>query len=123
VVLERLASGLLTHVQDISAIFHNRLHALCAQYPTVIRDIRGRGLMIGIGMHASAKLAAAMLLTQHQIIVNVTGGEVIRLLPPLVWTETEVDLFLTAFESTVKTISQMISEPVDHFALTTETAP
>lgn len=109
VVLERLRSGLLTHVQEVSASFHAQLHALRAQYPTVIRDIRGKGFMIGIGMHTSAKMAAEMLLAQHQIIVNVTANDVIRLLPPLIWTETEVALFLSAFEVTVKTISQMIN--------------
>ena len=54
--------------------------------------------MIGIELHAGAKQLAETLLTEHHIVVNVTGNEVIRLLPPLIWTEAEVNELIHALE-------------------------
>lgn len=105
VVLDRIASDVKKNVEYISPILHAKLFQLREKYPALIREVRGKGFMIGIEMHASAKQITQLLLTQHHIIVNVTGNEVIRLLPPLIWTENEVNEFLRGFQSILKNLS------------------
>jgi len=56
-----------------------------------VREVRGRGLMIGIELvEPCADLVAAGL--QAGVLINVTAGRVVRLLPPLVLSDAEADL-------------------------------
>ncbi len=60
---------------------------------TGIRDIRGKGLMIGIELEqACPELVAAAL--QRNLLINVTADNVIRLLPPLTLTESQADTII-----------------------------
>jgi acetylornithine/N-succinyldiaminopimelate aminotransferase len=64
-----------------------------------IAEVRGRGLMLGVGLSGSWKapdLAARLLV--EGLIVNPIGTDTIRLLPPLVIGEAEVDEALEIFE-------------------------
>jgi acetylornithine/N-succinyldiaminopimelate aminotransferase len=61
------------------------------------QEIRGRGLMVGIKYDFSIKDLRDKLLTEHHIFVgNASDPTVLRLLPPLNITKTEVDRFLAA---------------------------
>ena len=53
-----------------------------------VTDIRGLGLMIGIEIHADTSALVATALA-HGAVVNVTAGNTIRLLPPLVMSDQE----------------------------------
>ncbi len=56
-----------------------------------VREVRGRGLMIGIELaEPCADLVAAGL--EAGVLINVTAGRVVRLLPPLVLSDAEADL-------------------------------
>ncbi|OGX85774.1 acetylornithine aminotransferase [Hymenobacter lapidarius] len=60
-------------------------------------EIRGRGLMVGIQYDFPIKEIRDKLLTEHHIFVgNASDPTVLRLLPPLNITRTEVDMFLAA---------------------------
>lgn len=64
-------------------------------------DIRGRGMMLGIELdHDCAKLVEHAL--HKNLLINVTAGRVIRLLPPLVMTDAEADLVVTRLGEVVK---------------------
>ncbi|MEQ8289191.1 MAG: aspartate aminotransferase family protein [Gammaproteobacteria bacterium] len=64
-------------------------------------DIRGRGMMLGIELdHDCAKLVEHAL--HKHLLINVTAGRVIRLLPPLVMTDAEADLVVTRLGEVVK---------------------
>jgi acetylornithine/N-succinyldiaminopimelate aminotransferase len=57
-----------------------------------VTEVRGRGLMIGVGLSAGADAAAAATaLLEQGLVVNVPAPETLRLLPPLVVGEAEVD--------------------------------
>jgi acetylornithine/N-succinyldiaminopimelate aminotransferase len=61
------------------------------------REIRGRGLMVGIKYDFPIKDLRDQLLTEHHIFVgNASDPNVLRLLPPLNITRAEVDRFLAA---------------------------
>lgn len=53
-----------------------------ARHPHLIRDVRGRGLMIGVQLNQPSRPFALALL-EKGLIVNATADSVIRLLPPL----------------------------------------
>ncbi|WP_320775683.1 aspartate aminotransferase family protein [Streptomyces sp. CRN 30] len=96
----------------------SRLTALAGTYE-LLADVRGRGLMIGIefGRPTSlrlrgrwsvlqaarkglfAQLVVVPLLRRHRILTQVSGDhlEVIKLIPPLVLDEADVDRFVDAF--------------------------
>lgn len=68
-------------------------------------DIRGRGMMLGIELdHDCAKLVEQAL--HKKLLINVTAGKVIRLLPPLVMTDAEADLVVTRLGEVVKSYLQ-----------------
>ncbi len=63
-----------------------------AELPAVA-SVRGRGLMVGLDLvdGVSAPLLAQRALTEQRLIVNATGPATLRLEPPLIVTESEID--------------------------------
>jgi acetylornithine/N-succinyldiaminopimelate aminotransferase len=74
------------------AALGERLRASVAELPAVA-SVRGRGLMVGIDLvqDVSAPLLARRALTEQRLIVNATGPATVRLEPPLIVTEAEID--------------------------------
>ena len=64
-----------------------------------IKDVRGRGLMIGLEFDEPVKDLRRKLLFEHNVFTGVTGTHVIRLLPPLCLSMEEANTFLTRFKS------------------------
>ena len=110
--------GLVDHARRMGELLHERLAALTDRFE-LLHEVRGRGLMLGIefGRPSSlalrgrwtmlraarkglfAQLVVVPLLHRHRILTQVSGDEleVIKLLPPLIITEREVDRFVEAF--------------------------
>ena len=65
-----------------------------------ITDIRGRGLMIGIDLTVPQADFRKVLREKHHIMTGLTGKYTLRLLPPLVVGEKEVERFAEAFRAT-----------------------
>jgi acetylornithine aminotransferase len=63
-----------------------------------IREVRGRGLMIGIEFEDSIKEIRNRLLFEDKIFTGVAGANIIRLLPPLCLSKDEADEFLERFK-------------------------
>lgn len=63
-----------------------------------IKEIRGRGLMIGIEFEESIKEVRSKLLFEEKVFTGVAGTNTIRLLPPLCLTMDEAKEFLTRFK-------------------------
>jgi acetylornithine aminotransferase len=67
-----------------------------------VKEVRGRGLMIGIDLPAAFANAKKDLLFKHQIFTGEAKPNVIRLLPALNLTKAHADRFLAAFSSVLK---------------------
>ena len=67
-----------------------------------IKDIRGRGLMIGLEFEDSIKELRKKLLYEKGIFTGISGEKVLRLLPPLSITQEEADLFLESIKEVLK---------------------
>ena len=65
-----------------------------------IKDIRGRGLMIGIELSVPQVDFRRVLREKYHIMTGLSGEFTLRLLPPLMITQKEVDRFVEAFRQT-----------------------
>ena len=63
---------------------------MASPHGTIVKEVRGSGLMWGLELSRDAAPVVPAALAQG-VIVNRTAETVVRLLPPLVITETEVD--------------------------------
>ncbi|MBB5936647.1 aspartate aminotransferase family protein [Streptomyces zagrosensis] len=110
--------GIVARARHTGDLLRERLAALVPRYE-LLHEVRGRGLMVGIefgkptslGLRSRwtmlqaarkglfAQLVVAPLLHRHRILTQVSGDhlEVIKLIPPLIIGEPEVDRFVSAF--------------------------
>jgi acetylornithine/N-succinyldiaminopimelate aminotransferase len=65
--------------------------------------VRGRGLMLGIEFTSNAKQVQKQLFDK-QIITNVTAGEVLRMLPPLIFERKHSDELIDGITEAVETM-------------------
>ncbi len=80
----------------------------------LVTEVRGRGLLIGIGLRhpvAGAVVAAAQ---QHGLIVNAANEETVRLAPALTIGDVEVDEFLTLFARALHTVEDSLLLDASH---------
>lgn len=63
-----------------------------------IKEVRGRGLMIGMEFETPIKELRSKLLYEEKVFTGSTGTNVFRLLPPLSLKQSEAELFLERFE-------------------------
>ncbi len=64
-----------------------------------IKEVRGRGLMIGIEFDYPVKELRTRLIKEQRVFTGASGTNVIRLLPPLVLTREQADDFITRFKN------------------------
>ncbi len=78
-----LEPGFLEGVQKNALLLKQNLARICDEFPDVIEEIRGEGLMMGIKCKvANTELASACL--EQKLLVVGAGENVIRILPPLI---------------------------------------
>ena len=85
-----LAPIFFDHVQRASLIMKQKLASVVDRYPDVVSEVRGEGLLIGVkAVVPSGDLVAAL---RHEKLLTVGAGEnVVRLLPPLIVSEAEIE--------------------------------
>ena len=66
-----------------------------------IKEVRGRGLMIGLDFEEPVKELRLRLLEEQHVFTGVSGTNVLRLLPPLCLGMDEANLFLERLGSTL----------------------
>jgi acetylornithine/succinyldiaminopimelate/putrescine aminotransferase len=113
---------LVENAGRIGNLLLERLDALRPKH-TFLKEVRGKGLMIAIEFHEPPELGLKMawrllhkidkalfpqlvivpLLSKHRVLTQVAGHnmDVIKILPPLMIGEREVDYFVKAFEETL----------------------
>ncbi|KAF1853497.1 hypothetical protein Lal_00046453 [Lupinus albus] len=85
-----LSDGFLERVAQTGLVLKQKLAALRDRHPRVIEEIRGEGLMVGLKLAVpNTEFAAAA--REANLLVIPAGDNVVRLLPPLIVTEADVD--------------------------------
>ena len=87
--------GLLQNAAHQGEYLLARLHMELDEHPQV-RAIRGKGLMIGIELASPYRDLAQRAAQEHGLLINVTRGKIIRLLPPLTLQRQEVEMIVRA---------------------------
>lgn len=86
--------GLVENSRVVGSYIKDELIKLKEKYP-IITDVRGFGLMIGIETPKFKKIITKLL--AKGVVAGSAGGSVIRLVPPLIITKEDADLFLRKF--------------------------
>lgn len=71
-----------------------------------VKEVRGRGLMIGFEMVATLEDCRKILLNDFKVFTGEAKPNVIRLLPSLAITKNEIDLFLNRLQETIAFLNQ-----------------
>jgi acetylornithine/N-succinyldiaminopimelate aminotransferase len=80
----------LKHVKNISKYFLLNLNKIKEKYPRVIKEIRGRGLLIGIQLHTNQANFIKKLMENKLLTIRAVEN-VVRVLPPLNVKKNEID--------------------------------
>ena len=99
VFLDEVDRGLLGNVTDRGAELAAGLRELQKRLP-IVREVRGKGLMLGLRLHHSAE-AVQKELYRNGVIVNNTATDVLRIVPPFVITREQVQEALRRIEATL----------------------
>ena len=93
VSLEEIETELMDNAVQVGDYFISELEKVKTKFPDKVREIRGKGLMLGIVLNFEAKLLLDELV-KRKIIVNATSVNVIRIVPPLILNKEHIDLFI-----------------------------
>ena len=93
--------GFLKNVQKISKYFHFELKKIQNEYPKIIKDVRGVGLLVGLQLfHDQTKFIQKLM--DNNFLTIRAGENVIRLLPPLTVKKQEIDLAIKIIKKVCK---------------------
>lgn len=101
VFLDALQGGLVDRVNTAGTRLEAGLRTLAERYPA-IREIRGAGLMWGLDVDETVAKTIVGAALDHGLIINLTAGTVIRLLPPLTISDDDIDAGLTRLDRAIE---------------------
>jgi acetylornithine/N-succinyldiaminopimelate aminotransferase len=94
-----LEPGFLEGVDRIARVLWNRLNELAARHPKVVAEVRGAGLLLGLRIKPEIVNGTVVDRLRDAGLLTVGAGDnVVRLLPPLIITEAEIDEAVTILD-------------------------
>jgi len=93
--------GFLSSVTKNGNYFLKGLHELKEKYPKIIKEVRGKGLLIGLCLHKDQSKFIQKLMDNKLLTVRASEN-VVRLLPPLNVTKQEINLGLKILDKVCK---------------------
>lgn len=100
-----LAPGFMDEVAHWGGVLRSRLADLPERFPAAIEEVRGMGMMIGLKCRMPNTELQAKLLANGLLTVG-AGDNVLRLLPPLIIREQEIEEALAILTRTLSEVSQ-----------------
>lgn len=98
VIMNQLTDEMMKETGEKGKYLFDKLVMLKSEFPDMIRDVRGKGLMVGIELAAECTPLVQYLI-DIGILVNCSNKKVIRLLPPFIITYPEIDFFIDGLRS------------------------
>jgi acetylornithine/N-succinyldiaminopimelate aminotransferase len=92
---------LLPSIERVGGYFRSLLEELHRKH-SIVKEVRGRGLMIGLDLHVPGKQIVLDAMSKG-LLINCTHDTVLRFLPPYIITEKDVD-------AAVKTIGKLLAK-------------
>ena len=98
-----LENKIWENVENISKFTFRKLNDLKEEYPDIIKDLRGKGLLIAVELlddDAASSINSKCL--DEGLILNVTHGNIVRIFPALNISKEEMQEGLKIFENALK---------------------
>jgi acetylornithine/N-succinyldiaminopimelate aminotransferase len=99
--------GFFERVEFTAGLLRSRLEAMVGRYPKVLSEVRGLGLMLGlkcVAENGNAQLSEA--LANENMLTVMAGDNVVRLVPPLVIGQVEIEAAISIIDSACAKLSQ-----------------
>lgn len=95
--------GLMHSSYEMSLYLNEKIQKIQEDNPSFIGEVRHCGMMFGISIHETHKNVEKLQLEllNKGMLVDLTNGNTIRLLPPYIITKTEIDEFINQFISCI----------------------
>lgn len=89
--------GILDHVNEIAPYLAEKLNELKNKFPDKIKDVRGKGLMMGMELYGQAGDVVSEMLKKGVILIS-AGTSIIRFVPPLIVEKEHIDIMCEKLE-------------------------
>ena len=94
----------LKNIENLSSYFLLKLNNIKEKYPNIIKNIRGRGFLIGIQLHKDQTIFIKKLMENRLLTIRASEN-VIRILPPLNVKKNELNLSLKIINKVCKELN------------------
>ncbi len=95
----------MNNVKKNSKYFHIQLNTLKEKFPKIIKDIRGRGFLIGLQLHKDQSNFIEKLM-ENKLLTIKASENVVRILPPLNVKKNELDKALKIIEKVCSNLNK-----------------
>lgn len=105
--------NLLQRSAETGAYFKQEIEGIAREFPQVIKEVRGRGMMIGMDLvkEGAGGMLMALMIDQHVIVAyTLNNPKVIRIEPPLIMPKHVVDHVLEVLRSSIKQVADVIDD-------------
>jgi acetylornithine/N-succinyldiaminopimelate aminotransferase len=103
VMEEIIDHGLMARAGVIGEYLKSKAKELQKQFPAIVKEVRGRGCMLGIELYRSGQPVVDELL-KRGVLINCTHDTVLRFLPPYVITEEHCDQVMFELHTVLKSL-------------------
>ncbi|MDH4421483.1 MULTISPECIES: aspartate aminotransferase family protein [Bacillus] len=103
--------GLMQEAYEMSHYFNEKLQGIQKENSYYVQEVRHAGMMFGISLNDTNENVKKLqsILMAKGMLVDVTQGNIIRLLPPYIITEKEIDAFINEFISVIHSVAAIAS--------------
>ena len=99
-----LAPGFLPRVDKMARVLWDKLGAVVAKHPTVLTEVRGQGLMVGMRCAVENSILVGKMIDNGVLTVP-AGDNVVRMLPPMILEESHIDEAVQALDKSCAEIA------------------
>ncbi len=92
----------LKNVKKNSSYFHKQLNEIKKKYPKIIKEVRGKGFLIGLQLYKDQTIFIKKLM-ENKLLTIRAAENVVRILPPLNVKKSELDLALKIIQKVCST--------------------
>jgi len=104
-ILDKMDEKFLNHVKHEGEYLFEKLSKLKNKYPTLISEVRGKGLMLGLQMTESPADIIKKCFDKKFLILG-AGTNVIRFVPPLIITDGDIDTGIAILDQVLSEMSK-----------------
>lgn len=97
--------SLLNKTQEYGKYLKNQLLEMAKTFPAIIKEVRGMGLMLGVELHIpGAEIVKKCM--EKGLLINCTHNNILRIMPGMTVTKSELDTGLEILKKVIKEISK-----------------